>query len=239
MCAAARSYLYYDGTPLFPFGYGLSYTTFAFTWLTAASAPCEVDVATLAAVGPGALPPYAVNVTNTGSVTSDVSVLAFVSSGVPGEPISALFDFQRAASVAPGQSVVLEFTLPPALAAVVAVDGSRVLVPGTTLVCLPAAPRARAPPRSKPRTCWGCSSTHTLTIIPGSASDSLHRASSLLCHAVPAPCFVQTIRIGDVPPSRFSSAVTTPASRVETSVTLTGRAPHVLSRLPPRHGAGQ
>ena len=35
-----------------------------------------------------------VQVTNTGSVTSDVSALAFVSTGAPGQPISELFDFQ-------------------------------------------------------------------------------------------------------------------------------------------------
>jgi hypothetical protein len=123
-------YQYYDGTPLFPFGFGLSYTTFTYTWLTG-STPSVVDVAGLAATP---LPPYAVNVTNTGSVTSDVSALAFLSTGVAGEPLSALFDFQRAAAVAPGDSVVLEFTLPPQAAAVVTREGARVLVPGTSLV---------------------------------------------------------------------------------------------------------
>ena len=65
---------------------------------------------------------------------ADVSALAFVSTGVPGEPLSQLFDFQRAAAVAPGQSVVLQFTLPPSAASVVRSDGTRELVPGTTLV---------------------------------------------------------------------------------------------------------
>jgi beta-D-xylosidase 4 len=124
------TYLYYDGTPQFPFGFGLSYTTFAFAWLSEQPAQSQHDAAALAS---GVLPPFAVNVTNTGGVTSDVSALAFVSTGVPGEPLKQLFDFQRAAAVAPGDSVVLSFTLPPELAAVVLADGSRVIRPGTTL----------------------------------------------------------------------------------------------------------
>ncbi len=42
----------------------------------------------------------------------------------------------------------------------------------------------------------------------------------------------QTIRIGDVPPSRADLGAA-PASWVETSVTLTGSAPVVLSQMPP------
>lgn len=83
-----------------------------------------------AALAAGAAPPFAVNVTNVGPVPSDVSALAFVSTGVPGEPLQRLFDFQRAASVAPGASVVLTFTLPPAQAAVVGADGARMLRAG-------------------------------------------------------------------------------------------------------------
>ena len=57
-----------------------------------------------------------------------------MSTGVAGEPLQQLFDFQRAARVASGASVVLVFTLAPELAKVVRADGARVLVPGTQLV---------------------------------------------------------------------------------------------------------
>ncbi len=134
------TYLYYNLAPQWPFGFGLSYTTFAFTWL---SEPLlrDIDAAAFSS-----LPPYAVNVTNTGSVTSDVSVLAFVATGVTGEPIQLLFDFQRTSSVKPGQSVEMYFTLPPDLAAVVTKTGSRVLIPGTVLtITIGDVPRSAAP----------------------------------------------------------------------------------------------
>ncbi len=54
-----------------------------------------------------------------------------MSAGVTGEPIQELFDFQRAADVAPGQSVMLVFTLPLSVATMVDAEGSHVLVPGT------------------------------------------------------------------------------------------------------------
>jgi hypothetical protein len=128
------TYLYYDGTPLFPFGFGLSYTTFSFAWVSGSEGVEGTVDAAGVVDGTTPLPPYAVNVTNTGSVVSDVSALAFVSTGVAGEPLQQLFDFQRAARVAPGASVVLVFTLAPELASVVRADGARVLVPGTQLV---------------------------------------------------------------------------------------------------------
>ena len=75
-------------------------------------------------------------VTNTGTVTSDVSALAFFSTGLPGEPIQELFDFARAAALAPGASVVLYFSLPPEVAATVSGDGFMALTPGRFAVRL-------------------------------------------------------------------------------------------------------
>ena len=37
-------------------------------------------------------------------VSSDVTVLAFVSSDIEGEPIEEVFDFQRASNIVPGHS---------------------------------------------------------------------------------------------------------------------------------------
>ena len=110
------TYLWYGGDVVFPFGLGLSYTNFSFVWASAADSARSIDAR---AFGSRFIPPpsYAVNVTNTGRVTSDVSVLAFMSSGQAGEPISELFDFARAAALEPGQSVTLTFSVTPTVAA--------------------------------------------------------------------------------------------------------------------------
>ena len=65
-----------------------------------------MDAAALAA-GAAAPPAHCVNVTNTGAVTSDVSVLAFVSSGAADEPLQELYAFGRLAGVAPGETRAL------------------------------------------------------------------------------------------------------------------------------------
>ena len=124
------TYLYANASlVLFPFGTGLSYTTFSFSWLDGGvrrelSARHLVDDP----------PSFAVNVTNTGSLASDVTALAFVSSAEPGEPARKCFDFSRAAALAPGASVVLHFTLPPLVAARVSAHGRQAVAPGALTV---------------------------------------------------------------------------------------------------------
>jgi beta-D-xylosidase 4 len=125
---AGVTYLYYNGTTLWPFGWGLSYTTFAFNWLSDDASMVSVDAESFASCT--SAPVYAVNVTNTGAVTSDVSALAFFSTNVAGEPLTELFDFQRTAALAPRQSVVMYFTLPPTVAALVTPAGDQVVMPG-------------------------------------------------------------------------------------------------------------
>jgi hypothetical protein len=67
---------------------------------------------------------------------SDVSALAFFSSGQPGEPVQELFDFQRVAALAPGATVTVYFTLPPTVAARVSADGEQVVTPGVYRVSI-------------------------------------------------------------------------------------------------------
>ena len=62
------TYLYFTGTPLYPFGYGLSYTTFAYANLTVADS----------AVGPGDSTTVAVDITNTGTRAGDEVVQLYV-----------------------------------------------------------------------------------------------------------------------------------------------------------------
>jgi beta-D-xylosidase 4 len=104
------TYKWYSGEVLFPFGVGGSYTTFSYAWCSASGARRVAQASALAA-GLAAPPSYCVNVTNTGQRTSDVSVLAFLSSGLfPQEPLQELFDFGRLAALAPGETRALSFS---------------------------------------------------------------------------------------------------------------------------------
>lgn len=81
-----RTYRYFEGTPLFPFGYGLSYTTFAYGDLTAPSD----------AVAAGSPTSFEVTVTNTGKRAGDEVAQLYLSfPNVPGAPLRALRGFKR------------------------------------------------------------------------------------------------------------------------------------------------
>ena len=101
------TYKWYGGQALFQFGEGGSYTTFEYAWEGGSWVAVERGGGRQ-----GAAPPaYAVNVTNTGLVVSDVSALAMVASGLPEEPIEELFAFDRAAAVRPGETRTLRFSV--------------------------------------------------------------------------------------------------------------------------------
>lgn len=81
-----RAYRYFDGKPLYPFGYGLSYTSFSYDGLTI---PTQ-------AVNPGQPIGASVTVTNTGKVTGDETVQLYLKfPPVKGAPNIALRGFQR------------------------------------------------------------------------------------------------------------------------------------------------
>ena len=133
MAMTNRSYKYYTGVPLYPFGYGLSYTEFRLDW-AAPPPPLHVvrDEGERAAV-------YEVTVTNIGRVAGDEVVLAFtrplahtlrasLGDGVPIER-QKLFAFERVA-LAAGQSAVLAFRVGPQQLAMVDADGHTALHKG-------------------------------------------------------------------------------------------------------------
>jgi beta-glucosidase len=97
---------YWDGptTPLYPFGYGLSYTTFEFSNLRS-SAP-EVKV--------GGKVEVSVEVANTGSVAGDEVVQLYVhqKAGSDSRPRRELKGFRRV-SLKPGEKQTVAFTLGP------------------------------------------------------------------------------------------------------------------------------
>ena len=81
-----RTYRYFKGKPLYPFGYGLSYTTFKYSDLNIPQQP--VDAGNSVDAG--------VTVTNTGSRAGDEVVQLYLSfPDVKGAPAIALRGFQR------------------------------------------------------------------------------------------------------------------------------------------------
>jgi beta-glucosidase len=115
-----RTYRYYKGEVLYPFGYGLSYTSFAYSDLKIAPALARAS-------GPVTV---TATVKNTGPLAGDeVAELYLNVPAGPGAPIRALKGFQRL-SLAPGASAKVEFTLNARDLSTVAVDGSRLVTSG-------------------------------------------------------------------------------------------------------------
>ncbi len=98
---------YWDGlpTPLYPFGFGLSYTTFAITNLKVATPQVKV----------GASVTVTVDVTNTGTMAGDEVVQLYLhqQAGSDSRPMRELKGFERV-TLQPGEAKTVAFTLGPA-----------------------------------------------------------------------------------------------------------------------------
>jgi beta-glucosidase len=117
---ANRTYRYFDGKPLYPFGYGLSYTTFRYSDLS------------IPAVAVAAGQPVEANVTvaNTGKVAGDEVVQVYLRfPAVKGAPLIALRGFQRI-HLEPGASQHVHFELKDRDLSMVTEDGSPIIAPG-------------------------------------------------------------------------------------------------------------
>ncbi|MBP6470225.1 MAG: glycoside hydrolase family 3 C-terminal domain-containing protein [Chloroflexi bacterium] len=103
--SARRGYLFHDNAPLFPFGHGLSYTTFAYSNL---------------AITPPAIPPtgevtISVTVTNTGQRAGDEVAQLYLRDCLSSvtRPVQELKGFQRL-TLEPGENRRVTFMLTPA-----------------------------------------------------------------------------------------------------------------------------
>jgi beta-glucosidase len=116
---ARRTYRYFDGEPLFPFGFGLGYSPFAYSDLKVAP--------TLAAGEPLQV---AVQVRNAGSREGDeVAQLYLTFPKLPGAPLRALRGFARV-HLKPGEQRTVAFTLTDRELSHVSVDGMHVVRAG-------------------------------------------------------------------------------------------------------------
>jgi len=116
-----RTYRYFKGVPLYPFGYGLSYTTFA-------CADARLSATRLQAGG--TLSVSAV-VRNTGKRAGDEVVQAYLDyPGLPLAPRHALVGFRRV-HLAPGASRRIDFELSPRALSSVDAAGVRSVEPGS------------------------------------------------------------------------------------------------------------
>ncbi len=117
---AKRTYRYFDGEPLYPFGYGLSYTSFSY------SNP-RVDNANVAADGTVTV---SVDVTNTGTVAGEEVVQLYLTHpGIAGAPLRSLKGFQRV-QLARGQKRTVSFKLGDRNLSIVDEAGAHRIVPG-------------------------------------------------------------------------------------------------------------
>jgi beta-glucosidase len=120
--SARRGYLFDAEAPLYPFGYGLSYTTFDI------SAPRLVD--DTIAVGETAT--VEVDVTNTGDVAGDDVVQLYVRDdhAMVTRPVLELKGFERV-TLEPGETRTVTFELPPRAFALWNLDMEREVEPGS------------------------------------------------------------------------------------------------------------
>jgi beta-glucosidase len=119
-----RTYRYFSGVPLYPFGFGLSYSNFTY-------ANARVDREEIPADGAVTV---SVDVKNSGAMAGDEVVQLYLSHpSVQGAPIRALESFSRV-HLAPGEQKAVSFTLRDRQLSVVDEAGKTRIIPGTVEV---------------------------------------------------------------------------------------------------------
>ncbi|HJZ99828.1 MAG TPA: glycoside hydrolase family 3 C-terminal domain-containing protein, partial [Candidatus Solibacter sp.] len=115
-----RTYRYFAGEPLFPFGYGLSYTTFTYRNLALPKDARAGDDIKLS-----------VEVQNTGKIAGDEVVQVYLShtSRTAHTPIRALAAFERV-TLKPGEKKTVQLTISARQLAMTGANGRRMANPG-------------------------------------------------------------------------------------------------------------
>ena len=121
---AKRTYRYFQGDPLYRFGYGLSYTTFAYKNLEVSPTSVRADGSVVVSV----------EVSNTGTVAGDEVVQLYLThTGVAGAALRELQGFKHV-HLDPGQMKTVTFELTNRQLSIVDEAGSRRIMPGTVEV---------------------------------------------------------------------------------------------------------
>jgi beta-glucosidase len=123
---ANRTYRYFTGKPLYPFGYGLSYAKFEYSGLTLPTQP----------VATGQDLSAEVTVTNKGAVAGDEVVQLYLKfPAVKGAPLNALRGFERI-HLEPGASQKVHFVLKPRDLGMVTEEGNPIVAAGDYAVSI-------------------------------------------------------------------------------------------------------
>ncbi|MCG6187811.1 glycoside hydrolase family 3 protein [Maribellus maritimus] len=119
-----RTYKYFTGEALYPFGYGLSYTTFKYS---------DLNIPSKTKIGKNV--PVKVRVTNTGKMAGDEVVQLYIKdkeASTP-RPIVQLEGFQRI-YLEPGESQIIEFILEPRQFSLIGAENKRVIENGKFII---------------------------------------------------------------------------------------------------------
>ena len=125
--AARRGYVFHENTPLFPFGFGLSYTAFTF-------GKPSVDIDRISPTGKARV---SVVVTNSGTRAGDEVVQMYVHHPVSSvvQPIMVLRGFRRV-HLEPGASVTVGFDVGPDQLSILDAHMNRIVEPGAVDIML-------------------------------------------------------------------------------------------------------
>ncbi|KAK7536545.1 glycoside hydrolase superfamily [Phyllosticta citricarpa] len=138
-----RTYMWYNGSATYPFGWGLHYTTFSAS-LSLADDESTIDVNAIASscnathLDACPLPPFSLSVTNTGNTTSDYAALLFArfpaAAGPQPVPRKTLVAYHRFHALAPGASQTARVVLDLGRLARADEAGDKRVWPGTYTV---------------------------------------------------------------------------------------------------------
>ena len=136
-----RTYAWYTGKPVLPFGHGLHYTKFAVSWASVPNKSFDIQSLLSSAEGYkdlGTFAKFSIKVANQGSLASDYVALLYLSGdgGSSPRPIKQLVSYGRVSSVEAGATKTAELQVTLGSIARADTDGKRYIYPGAYKVAV-------------------------------------------------------------------------------------------------------